>query len=432
MKIKDEELLVSGLEFLRNARLGTVRVPAKVLVIGGGNVAIDVANVALRLGAKEVTAASLESREEMPASEAEIETAVAEGVQLMPSWGPSRVIVENGKVTGMELVKCTSVYDKEHHFSPVFDNNIKKTVSADQIILAIGQRADLSFISPQLSLTTDRGLLIVDRETQATNIPGVFAGGDITTGSASAIEAITAGRKAAASIDLYLKGKRTKHVEKDSGATDLALKFNVSSLKKTSRVKNPEIPLSERLKSIEAEDVGSLDLNAAQTEANRCFNCGCFAVNPSDLAPALIVLNAKIVTSKRTIDAEEFWAAGKGVQSTVLENDEIVTEIQLPKLVTGTKCAFVKFALRKSIDFPIVNCAAAIGGKTAKICLNAVYNKPYRATKAEDLIKGKIINEANAEAAGAAAVSNAVGLNYNRYKIQIAKTMVKRAILACK
>ena len=121
-----------------------------------------------------------------------------------------------------------------------------------------------------------------------------------------------------------------------------------------------------------------------------------------------------------------------GVQSTVLENDEIVTEIQLPKLAAGVKCAFIKFALRKSIDFPIVNCAAAIGGKTAKICLNAVYNKPYRATKAEIAIKGKAINEANAEAAGSAAVSDAVGLHYNKYKIQIAKTMVKRAILACK
>jgi CO/xanthine dehydrogenase FAD-binding subunit len=402
------------------------------LVIGGGNVAIDVATVALRLGAKEVIAASLESREEMPAFEAEIETAVAEGVQLMPSWGPSRVIVEDGKVIGMELVRCTSVYDKEHRFSPVFDDNIKKTVNTDQIILAIGQRADFSFISPKLSLTTNRGLLVVDHETQATNIPGIFAGGDITTGSASVIEAITDGRKTADSIDLYLKGKRTKHTEKDTGTADLALKFNVSSLKKTGRVKNPEIPLAARLKNLEVEDIGSLDLDAAQIEANRCFNCGCFAVNPSDLAPALIVLNAKIVTTKRTINAEEFWVAGKGVQSTVLENDEIVTEIQLPKLAAGTRCAFIKFALRKSIDFPIVNCAAAIGGKTAKICLNAVYNKPYRATKAEDLIKGEIINEANAEAAGAAAVSDAVGLKYNRYKIQIAKTLVKRAILACK
>ncbi len=432
LKIKDEELLVSGLEFLRNARLGTAKVSAKVLVIGGGNVAIDVASVALRLGAKEVTAASLESRGEMPAFETEIETAVAEGVQLMPSWGPSRVIVENGKVTGMELVRCTSVYDKDHRFSPTFDNSVKKTVKADQIILAIGQRADLSFISPKLSLNTNRGFIVVDPETEATNISGVFAGGDITTGSASVIEAINAGRKAAESLDLYLKGRRTKHAEKDAETSGLALKFNASSLKKTSRVKNPEIPISERLKNLEIEDVGSLDLKAAQTEANRCFNCGCFAVNPSDLAPALIVLDAIIVTSKRTINAEEFWTAGKGVQSTVLENDEIVIEIQLPKLTAGIKCAFIKFALRKSIDFPIVNCAAAIGGKTAKICLNAVYNKPYRAIKAENIIKGKTINEANAEAAGAAAVSDAAGLNYNKYKIQIAKTMVKRAIFACK
>jgi CO/xanthine dehydrogenase FAD-binding subunit len=213
---------------------------------------------------------------------------------------------------------------------------------------------------------------------------------------------------------------------------NVALKFNDSCLKNTSRVKVPEIPISERLKSLEAEDAGSLSLDAVKTEANRCFNCGCFAVNPSDLAPVLIVLDAKIVTTKRTIAAEEFWAAGQGVQSTVLENDEIVTEVQIPKLPEGTKCSFVKFALRKSIDFPIVNCAAAIGGKTARICLNAVYNRPYRALKAEAAIKGKAINEANAEAAGAAAVADAIGLNYNKYKIQIAKTLIKRTILGCK
>ena len=430
--IKGEELLVSGLEFLRNARIGTPKVLPKVLVIGGGNVAIDVATVALRLGAKEVITACLESREEMPAFASEIETAVAEGVQLMPSWGPYRIIEANGKVTGMELVQCTSVYDKKGNFSPTFNNTITTTVNADQIILAIGQRADLSFLSPKLSLNTNRGLIVVDRETQATSIPGVFAGGDITTGSASVIESIAAGRRAANFMDLYFEGVVTKHAEIDTGVVDLVLKFNPSCLEKSSRVKNPELPISERMKSIKAEDVGSLVLTAVQTEANRCFNCGCFAVNPSDLAPVLIVLDARIVTSKRSIGAEEFWAANKGIHSTVLESDEIVTEIQLPKLATGVKCAFIKFALRKAIDFPIVNCAAAIGGRTAKICLNAVYNKPYRATKAEDVIKGKAIDEVSAEAAGAAAVTDAVGLSYNRYKIQIARAMVKRAILACK
>jgi CO/xanthine dehydrogenase FAD-binding subunit len=142
-----------------------------------------------------------------------------------------------------------------------------------------------------------------------------------------------------------------------------------------------------------------MDSRAVKTESDRCLNCGCVAVNPSDLAPALVALDATIVTTKRAIKAEDFWAADNGVNPTVLDNDEIVTEIQIPKPEAGVKSAFVKFALRKSVDFPIVNCAAAIGGETVRICLNAVYNKPYRAIKAEKSIKGKTISVANAEAA---------------------------------
>jgi xanthine dehydrogenase YagS FAD-binding subunit len=157
----------------------------------------------------------------------------------------------------------------------------------------------------------------------------------------------------------------------------------------------------------------------------------CIAVNPSDTAPALVALNASIITNKRTIKAEEFWAA-VGPGSTVLETDEIVTEIQVPTPAAGTKTAFLKFALRSSIDFPIVNCAVTVSATDVRICLNAVHNKPYRATKAEDAIKGKSIDEANAEAAGAAAVIGAMAMTNNKYKIQIAKTLVKRALLACK
>ena len=156
----------------------------------------------------------------------------------------------------------------------------------------------------------------------------------------------------------------------------------------------------------------------------------CMAVNPSDTAPALVALNARIVTSKRTINAEEFWAV-KIPRSTVLDSDEIVTEIQVPGPASGIKSAFVKFALRSSIDFPIVNCAAAIGGGTARICLNAVFNKPYRATKAEESIAGKTIDVASAQAAGSAAVEGARALAMNKWKIQVAAGMVKKAILAC-
>lgn len=162
---------------------------------------------------------------------------------------------------------------------------------------------------------------------------------------------------------------------------------------------------------------------------------GCIAVHPSDTAPALIALNSKIKTSTRTINADDFFQVEVS-KTTVLDYDEIVIEIQVPEPVKGAKSSFFKFALRKSIDFPIVNCAAMItssGGKVAaaRICLNAVSVRPFRAIKAEDAIIGKKINEANAQAAGDAAVSAAKPLADNEYMVQIARVLVKRSVLGC-
>jgi xanthine dehydrogenase YagS FAD-binding subunit len=163
---------------------------------------------------------------------------------------------------------------------------------------------------------------------------------------------------------------------------------------------------------------------------------GCYAVHPSDTAPALVALDADIKTSKRTIKVEDFFQVKVG-KTTVLEEDEIVTEIQVPTPEDDTKSAFSKFALRKSIDFPIVNCAVMITRSddrvvTARICLNAVHVKPYRAIEAEECIVGRAIDGDSAEAAGAAAVSAAKPMAHNAYMIQIANTMVKRTILACR
>ncbi|MDR1728584.1 MAG: FAD binding domain-containing protein [Acidobacteriota bacterium] len=164
----------------------------------------------------------------------------------------------------------------------------------------------------------------------------------------------------------------------------------------------------------------------------------CLAVNPGDLAPALVALDAKIHTNRRTIEAERFWdVAFPG--STVLADDEIVMEVQVPAPPEGAKSAFLKFAVRKSIDFPVVNCAALVdkAGGTARICLNAVHGKPYRAARAEaaaaDALKGNSTAEEAAEAAGAAAVAEARALpgDRNKWKIQIARTLAKRAVLAC-
>ena len=162
---------------------------------------------------------------------------------------------------------------------------------------------------------------------------------------------------------------------------------------------------------------------------------GCIAVHPSDTAPALIALDARIKTSKRTLPAEDFFQVEVS-RTTVLDEDEIVTEIQIPKPVKNARSTFFKFALRKSIDFPIVNCAARIAikdGKVddARICLNAVHVKPRRVTVAEKAILGKEINEANAEAAGNAAISDAKPLHDNAYMVQVAGIYVKRAILEC-
>jgi xanthine dehydrogenase YagS FAD-binding subunit len=162
---------------------------------------------------------------------------------------------------------------------------------------------------------------------------------------------------------------------------------------------------------------------------------GCYAVHPSDTAPALVALNAKIKTSKRTLDAEDLFQVDVA-KTTVLNSDEILTEIQIPEPKSDTRSAFLKFAIRKSIDFPIVNCAAMITSKkgvvtTARICLNAISVKPYRAIKAEKTILKKTVDESIAEAAGIAAMEDAKPMERNGYMVQIAKVLIKRAILAC-
>lgn len=162
---------------------------------------------------------------------------------------------------------------------------------------------------------------------------------------------------------------------------------------------------------------------------------GCLAVHPSDTAPALIALDAVVRTSRRKIRIEDFFDVGVE-RTTVLEPDEIVLELRIPKPPKETKSAFIKFAMRKSIDFPIVNCAARItlsGDRinAARICLNAVYVTPKRATKAEEVLLGKALNKESAGEAARAAVIGAMPVRYNRYMVQVAKALVERSVLAC-
>jgi NADPH-dependent glutamate synthase beta subunit-like oxidoreductase/CO/xanthine dehydrogenase FAD-binding subunit len=430
--VKGEKLIMSGFEFLRNSNLGVREVPGeKVAVIGGGNAAIDVARTLLRMGAKPVVLYR-RSEAEMPAVREEVKKAKEESIKFEFLTQPVEASEQDKKIA----LKCVRMrlgpLDETGRPRPVPIKGTEFTTEFDAVIKAIGEGPDTSNIPAEF--LDKKGRLKIELSTHLLG-KNVFAGGDFVTGPSTVVAAIAAGRKAASSIGQYLRDRGEQVEEKDKETGKLAERFNSSYLKKMSRVKTPQLSITERIKSIDVEDVLGLDLSEVEIEANRCFNCGCVAVNSSDLAPALITLNAKIKTTKRVIEAEKFFSA-EVKKTTILADDEIVTEIQVPTPNPGTESSFIKFALRKSIDFPIVNCAAAIeseGGvvKGASICLNAVYNNPYRVTQAEEYIIGRSIDESTAEAAADTTIMGVCPLATNRYKVQIAKALVKRAILAC-
>jgi NADPH-dependent glutamate synthase beta subunit-like oxidoreductase/CO/xanthine dehydrogenase FAD-binding subunit len=431
--LKGEEATRFCLDFLININRGITEIPGKkVLVIGGGNAAVDVAVSALRLGAEQATMACLECEEEMPALPWEIELAVEQGVKVMPSWGPHRVLTSKGKVTGMELISCTSVFDEQGCFAPCFDDALKETVEADQILMAVGYDTDLTFIDPKTPVKRKQGLLPVDPMTQATNLPGIFAGGSVTHGPATVIEAIASGRKAAAAMDTYLKGKAQAE-DKDKKTAEPFLTFNSDYLKKTPRVQMPKRPVAER--SIAVEDTLGLDLGDIAQEANRCFNCGCVSVGPSDMGVVLLALGAQVEIAgpkgTRIVPIEDFF----GSLRTTLTADEMVTQIQVPQPPKGARQTFLKFRLRESVDYPIVSVASVITVKDgicqdARIVLGAVAPAPVRATMAEEALKGTAINAKTAQAASQAALEDAIPLEKNSYKVTIARELVRRAILA--
>lgn len=425
--IEHEDRLIPGLDFLVGTLSGKRALPGKrVLVIGGGSVAVDVAITAKRLGAAEVTMACLEARDAMPAFPEDLELALQEDVKVLASFGPHRVVLEGGKVTGMELRRCTSVLDAEGHFRPIFDATSHTLVEADAIIVAIGQGSEVGYVAGALELK--RGLIATDHATQATSASDVFAGGEVTTGASTVVAALAAGRRAAVSIDTTLRGGKPG-ADKSVGR---AIDVNVAALTRSRAVHVEVREPAER--TLDGEDMATLDLGASTSEAHRCFNCACIAVNASDLAPALLALDARVRTSTRTLPAEEFFAAGVR-SSTVLEPGELVTGIFLPEAPPGTVSGYQKFRIRNAIDFPIVGVATSLTiekGKitAAKVALGAVAPLPLRARDVENFLIGRTLDEETADIAGLLAVRNAQPLAGNKFKLQLVKALLKKAILA--
>ncbi len=274
---KEKKGVLYGLPFLKSAKRGK---PIKsfgneVIIIGGGNVGIDCARTSVRLGAKKVTLVCLETRnltspDRMPAHDWEIEAAEEEGVKIMGSLGPSKIISKGGVITGLETQICSSVYTVDGKFSPTFSKDAGPKIKGDTVIIAIGQRSDLTGLEKLDS--TQSGSLIVDKDTLETNIPGVFAGGDVVTGPSSVIEAIAHGKEAADSIHRYLTGtdfytglQREIHIV----SVD---EVNLKQFPKSSRAKTKTLSSTKRRFSFEEVELGFLKRVAAQ-EAERCMSC---------------------------------------------------------------------------------------------------------------------------------------------------------------
>jgi NADPH-dependent glutamate synthase beta subunit-like oxidoreductase/Fe-S-cluster-containing hydrogenase component 2 len=199
---EDAEGVLTGVDFLRRVNLNDgLKLDGPTVVIGGGNVAIDVARTAVRVGGTSVEMVCLENRSQMPALPEEIDEALSEGIQIHNSWGPRRILVEDGRVVGVEFQKCLSVFDENKRFSPKFDENEKMVVKASHVLVSVGQAIDWGHLvaGTQVELNPNRTVK-ADRTTYQTAEPDVFAGGDALTGPRFAIDAIAMGKEAAISI----------------------------------------------------------------------------------------------------------------------------------------------------------------------------------------------------------------------------------------
>ena len=204
---EDGQGVIAGVDFVRSVNLGEdVNLSGNVVVIGGGNVAIDVARNATRVGANKVDMFCLESREIMPALEEEIEEALSEDIVINNSWGPKRIITENGKVTGVEFKKCISVFDENGRFNPKFDENDTKIVKADTVLISVGQSIEWGNLLEGTKVELNPNNTIkADSLTFQTGESDIFAGGDSYTGPRFAIDAIAAGKQAAISIHRFVQ-----------------------------------------------------------------------------------------------------------------------------------------------------------------------------------------------------------------------------------
>ena len=280
---EDAEGVMTAVDFLRTVG-GDESYPVrgKAVVVGGGNVAIDVARTAVRCGAESVKMFCLEPRDRMPASEEEIEDAAADGVTLDCGWGPKDIRVENGKVTGVVFKKCVSVWDAEGRFNPAYDENDTMTVDCDRVFLSIGQSIIWGDLLKGSKVKLGRGQgAEADKLTYQTAQPDIFVGGDVYTGPKFAIDAIAAGKEAAVSLHRFVQPNtsltigrnRRDFIELDKTNALIDINYDTAPRQKPG--------YNEALRRTFRDGSETFTEEQVRAETARCLSCGASVVDPN-------------------------------------------------------------------------------------------------------------------------------------------------------
>lgn len=270
---EDLDSVFPGLGFLRLVREGqTPQIGREIIVIGGGNTAVDTALTCRKLGAENVRVICLEERGQMPAFSSELEEAVEEGIEILNCWGPQKILRQGNGQLEVELSRCLRVFDEQGFFAPELEKICGMRLSADSLIVAVGQRLGDRGVPKEL-LAESGFKLNADPLTLQTSYPKIFAGGDAVSGPKSAIEAMAQGREAAISIDRMLRGETLKWGRAywdGTCITEFPIDQSIAIVRP--RAKLPHLPISSR--KVDSEVEKSMSPADARAESERCLNCG--------------------------------------------------------------------------------------------------------------------------------------------------------------
>lgn len=330
----------TAVDFLRKAG-GSESFPLEgdVVVVGGGNVAIDAARVSSRCTDAKISMFCLETREKMPASNEEIEEALEEGIELNCGWGPKEILEEDGHVRGVVFKKCTRVFDAQGRFSPEYDENDTVTVPCRHVIFSVGQAIDWGHMLDNLHVELrPNGGALANKLTYQTSEPDIFVGGDVYTGPKFAIDAIAAGREGAVSLHRYVHESCTLTIGRNRRDFIELDKENikVETYDSSSRQIPPKADVKEQAKTF--RDLSqSLSEEQVKKETSRCLSCGASVVDPNKC------IGCGICTTKCMFDAIHLHRELPG--ASVMHTSEEKLKYILPNMVKQS--IKVKFKKKK-------------------------------------------------------------------------------------